>query len=166
MRPQDLLVLIKIFFWPYGKWTIYEIAESIFISKSEVSNAIRRMKKADLFDSVTNRVKSKNLSNFLINGVKYVFPAVPGKITNGIPTAYSAPPISKKTIDPNSPIIVWPYKKSFIKGPQITPIYKSVPQVALQDAKLYELFALIDALRIGKARELEIAKEEISNRLL
>ena len=80
MKPQDILVILKIHFWPYGKWTVREIADSIFISKSEVSYAINRMKVSKLYNPVTNRVNIKNLEEFLYYGLSYAFPAVLDKI--------------------------------------------------------------------------------------
>jgi len=46
-----------------------------------------------------------------------------------------------------------------------TPLHKNVPQAALEDAKLYELLALVDALRDGRARERELAGHELKRRL-
>jgi len=44
-------------------------------------------------------------------------------------------------------------------------LYKTVPKAALKDAKLYELLAIVDAIRDGKAREREIAVKELKARL-
>lgn len=38
-------------------------------------------------------------------------------------------------------------------GEALVPIYPSVPEAALKDKKLYELLALLEADRAGKARE-------------
>jgi hypothetical protein len=40
-----------------------------------------------------------------------------------------------------------------------------VPQAALEDKRLYELLALVDALRDGRARERELAVKELTKRL-
>lgn len=37
-------------------------------------------------------------------------------------------------------------------------MYKSVPEIVNDDAELYELLVIVDTLRIGKIREIEIAK--------
>jgi hypothetical protein len=44
------------------------------------------------------------------------------------------------------------------------PLYSSVPEAALRDTKLHELLALTDALRVGRAREREIAIFELNKR--
>lgn len=166
MKPQDILVLLKIHLWSYGRWTVREIADSIFISKSDVSYAINRMKHSKLFDPVTNKVKLRNLEEFIIYGLPYVYPAEPGEIEKGIPTAYSASPLKDKLISSSQDIVVWPMKNGFSKGKAVKPLHTSVPRAALKDSKLYEMFVLIDALRLGRARDVEIAKKEIHRRLL
>ena len=48
-----------------------------------------------------------------------------------------------------------------IKEQGIEPLYKSVPEIVNDDAELYELLVIVDTLRIGKIREIEIAKSEL-----
>ena len=43
--------------------------------------------------------------------------------------------------------------------PPITPLYPKVPQAAREDAQLYELLALTDALRVGRPRERQLASD-------
>jgi hypothetical protein len=45
------------------------------------------------------------------------------------------------------------------------PLYKRAPEAALKDEDLYQLLALVDAIRDGSARERELAKRELSVRL-
>jgi len=47
----------------------------------------------------------------------------------------------------------------------IEPLYNSVPAAAKSDSLLYEYLALVDALRIGRARERRFAEEELKHRL-
>jgi hypothetical protein len=44
-------------------------------------------------------------------------------------------------------------------------LHKNVPQAALEDVRFYELLALVDALRDGRARERELAGRELKKRL-
>lgn len=52
-----------------------------------------------------------------------------------------------------------------VRGQAIEPLYPSVPAAARKNVELYEFLALIDALRVGRARERKLAAEEISKRL-
>lgn len=61
-------------------------------------------------------------------------------------------------------IYVWPYGKGTVRGHSIIPLYPTVPEAALKDVKLHELLALTDALRVGRAREKEIAIVELKKR--
>ncbi|MGK7393296.1 MAG: hypothetical protein ACNS62_01945 [Candidatus Cyclobacteriaceae bacterium M3_2C_046] len=100
---------------------------------------------------------------FLQYGLRYVFPVQPGPVVRGIPTAHSAPPLDKQIN--SSEHYVWPYSKGNIRGQSILPLYPSIPQAALKDEKLYELLALVDTLRVGRAREKELAVDELKKRL-
>ena len=47
----------------------------------------------------------------------------------------------------------------------LEPLYKSVPHAALRDPALYELLALVDAIRDGRAREGNLAERDLVHRL-
>jgi hypothetical protein len=52
-----------------------------------------------------------------------------------------------------------------VRGESFSPLYKSAPSAAKKDSKLYQLLALVDAIRGGRARERDIAKKELKKRL-
>lgn len=60
---------------------------------------------------------------------------------------------------------MWPDPEGDTRGNEFSPLYKSVPKAARKDMKLYELLALVDAVRDGRAREREIAIRELKARL-
>jgi len=107
----------------------------------------------------------KSVEEFLICCVKYVFPPVHGGPTRGIPTGYAAPPLLHQIVQPGKPPPVWPYSEGPVRGFELTPLYKSVPAAALKDQRLYELLALLDAIRDGRARERRLAEKELRVRL-
>ena len=72
----------------------------------------------------------------------------------------------QSTIIQSTENYVWPSAKGTMKGQSIIPLYPSVVEAVQKDYKLYELLALIDALRVGKAREREIAISELKERIL
>ena len=104
------------------------------------------------------------LTEFLIFGLKYVFPAEPGAIAKGIPTAHSAIPIKEKIIS-STESNVWANSNGNSRGQSIEPLYKTVPDAAMDDQAFYELIALVDTIRIGKAREVQIAIDELNVRI-
>jgi hypothetical protein len=101
------------------------------------------------------------LEEFLVHGVKYAYPAVRGPITRGIPTGYAAPPLNEEIIAGSDPPPVWPFAEGQVRGYTLKPLYESVPKAAMKDQKLYEVLALIDAMRDGQARERNLAAEKI-----
>lgn len=164
MRPQDIVVLLKIVAINNKQWKNLDIAFGLKISPSEVSEALNRCKIAKLIDKKKREVHLNALSEFLIYGLKYVFPAEPGAIARGIPTAHSASPIKDKIIS-ESESYVWPSALGSSRGQIIEPLYRSVPEAAMQDHAFYELIALVDTIRIGRAREVKLAIEELKHRL-
>jgi hypothetical protein len=48
-----------------------------------------------------------------------------------------------------------------MRGVAFAPLYKMAPIAALRDPVLYEQLALIDAIRDGRARERQLAEQEL-----
>ena len=163
LKPQDVLVLLKIVSIDDTKWNQKPLAEALGLSQSEVSESVARSKFAGLLDPKGKTVMKLALMELLQYGLRYVFPQNPGPIVRGIPTAHSASPLKEQIQSEED--YVWPYGKGKVRGQSIIPLYSSVPEAALKDVKLYELLALVDALRVGRAREKEIAISELKLRL-
>ena len=108
---------------------------------------------------------NNNIKEFLIHGVKYAFPPQRGGPTRGIPTAEAARPLDRHFPQDFPFPPVWPYADGPLRGIAFSPLYKNVPRAALRDSKLYELLALVDAIREGRAREREIAITELKTRI-
>ena len=164
MRPQDLIVLLKIVSLKKQVWRNSDLAYALQISASEISEALNRCKFAGLIDSQKQKVHTNSLTEFLIYGLKYVFPVKPGAVTRGIPTAHSASPI-KEQIMSGSDIYVWPYSNGIQRGQSIEPLYKTVPSIIHEDSLFYELLAITDTLRVGRVREVQIAVKELKKRI-
>ena len=164
MRPQDIVVLLKIISIRNDNWRNFDLASELQISPSEVSEALNRCKIARLIDNKKRKVHLNSFKEFLIYGLKYVFPAVPGPLVKGIPTAHSAFPISK-SIASGSDVYVWQYIKGTHRGQAIEPLYKTIPDAVQEDPLLYELLVIVDTIRVGRAREIKIAIKELEKRL-
>ena len=107
----------------------------------------------------------KAVGEFLIHGVKYVFPVQRGEATRGMPTAYAAPPLSDQIAADGDLPPVWPDAEGSVRGVTLEPLHRAVPNAARKDPTLYEILALIDALRDGRVRERQLAERELSARL-
>lgn len=165
MKQQDVAILIFICQYFDGIYKVSEIADSLKISQSEVSESINRSNIAKLIDAKSKTVFRHGLYEFLIYGIRFVFPVVPGHIVRGIPTSHSGPPLNK-LITSDSDQFVWSYSKGTIRGMSIEPLYKTIPLVCERFPEYYELLCLVDALRIGRSREVVFAREILNERLL
>ena len=164
MRPQDVVILLKKIS-PSG-WNMSgkQLAESVGISQSEVSDSLARSRVSGLLYA-SGRVNMLALKDFLVYGLKYVFPVVPAGIVRGVPTGVSATPIKEK-ISQGTESFVWPYAKGTLRGQAVQPLYPSVPVAVEGDADFYILMVLVDLLRFGRVREREIAIELLDNYFL
>ncbi len=163
MKPQDIVVLLKIIALNTDQWQQIPLALSLKMSQGEVSQSVARSKYAELLDFTGKQVMRQSLMDFLQYGLAVVFPAKPGAMVRGIPTAHSAAPL-KNEIESGDDY-VWPHAQGQVRGQGITPLYSTVPDAALEDEALYELLALTDALRVGRARERHLAIHELKRRI-
>ena len=163
MRPHDIVVLLKIAVKGKENWYMKDLAYELKISASEVSESINRSVIAGLIAQDKKRLMTLALLDFLEYGLKYVYPQQPGALVRGLPTAHSAPPLNHDIVSEEP--YVWPYAEGKVRGQAIEPLHPNVPQACLLDTKFYELMALCDALRVGKAREKNIAMQELKSRL-
>jgi hypothetical protein len=82
-----------------------------------------------------------------------------------VPTASFAPPLNQAFAASNELPYVWPDAEGNVRGISFSPLHKAAPKAARKDKALYELLALVDAIRGGRARERKMAVEKLSARL-
>src|SRR5258708_12840557 len=154
LKPQDVLVALKLCTYPDARPPISVVANDLSLSPSEVHGAIGRLRKSRLLNrsNLNDRPNISALEEFLVHGLKYAFPAEHGEVTRGIPTSYAAEPLKREVSMSNDLPPVWPWHEGNTRGVGFEPLYKTVPQAALGDSKLYQLLALADAIRDGRAR--------------
>jgi hypothetical protein len=164
LKPQDVLVLLKLAIGEGGVWSYPRIAAELGMSASEVHAAMKRAVLAKL--AVAHqpkgfRVQLQNLLEFLVHGVKYAFPVVRGPITRGHPTAYAAPVLRQRIVEGEGLPPVWPDPDGAVRGESFSPLYpaQAVLRALLADRPMYDAAALVDAIRGGSARERQVATE-------
>ena len=164
MRPQDIVVLLKIIAYGEKPWLQEDVAKQLLIGQSELSRSLKRSKYAGLLDDSSRKVRRLALMDFLEKGIAYAFPQRPGPLVRGIPTSHSASPLKEQIQSDEN--YVWPSAQGNLKGQAIIPLYKSVPDAVQQDTKLHEMLSLVDAIRVGNAREQKLAITELKSRIL
>jgi len=164
MRPQDIVVLLKIVAFDQKNWQLKDLARELFISPSEVSESLNRSQQAGLIDYEKKRVNRQSLMEFLQYGLHYVFPQQPGSMVNGMPTAHTHP-FMRQHFDSDL-VYVWPDLHGKERGLAIQPLYSRQVEAAKKDEKLYKLLALIDVIRVGRVREINVAVGELSKMII
>lgn len=161
LKPQDLFVLLALLSRGEGSATYPELAEQTGLALSAVHAALKRAVVARLLMFKERRpvVLKPQLKEFVLSGAKYSFPPVWGAMSRGVPTGYAAPPLNRIIAPSADPVPVWPSAKGAARGLSLVPLYPSVPDAALRDAKLYALLTLFDAIRSGQARERNAARD-------
>jgi hypothetical protein len=184
LSPQDVVVVLKLLAAGYRHWTYAQLGEELALSPSQVFRSVERAEAVRLLDPTLRTVppppssgsrrqdrpvlpwpNRANLKEFLIHGVRYSFPVHRGGIVRGLPTAHAAPPLKQQMAESLEPPPVWPDSSGSARGVEFSPLYKNVPAAARRDPKLYELLALVDAIRDGRTREREIAIRELTARI-
>lgn len=163
MRPHDIAILLKIASKGQEKWYMKDLAYELSISASEISESINRSAIAGLIGSDKRTLNKLALLDFLKSGLRYVFPQQPGPLVRGISTSTSAPPLHNEFMSEEQ--FVWPFGKGNTRGQAIEPLHPKTPDACLKDQKYYALMALTDAIRIGKAREQNMAFEMLKERI-
>lgn len=167
LKPQELLVLLKVCAHPARQFTFAALAQELSMSAAEVHASVKRAIGAGLVhergrgDWVPIRPA---LQEFLLHGARYAFPAQLGPVKRGVPTAHGAAPLAGK-LHSEGDAPVWAHPQGSARGPTVPPIYRTAPQAALADPGLHGFLALLDALRIGRARERELASQMLNDAL-
>lgn len=163
LRPHDLLVALKVHVLGAQPWTLSALAASVDLSTSGVHGSLQRLEQSRLYSAQRRAVQGRNLAEFLEHGLKYWLPARLGPEAKGIPTAASAPPLASHFVGGTTH--VWAHLEGTAIGSTVVPFHPAIPEAARRDAALYELLALVECFRIGRAREQKLASEMLRQRL-
>ena len=96
------------------------------------------------------------MTEWLCYGIRYYLPPEKIGIVRGMATGWSCEHLNSEVVPPSIPQ-VWKKQYGDLSGEGIEPLYKGAPLAASKDINLYRLLALIDIMRTGGPRELNIA---------
>jgi hypothetical protein len=145
-RPFDLVVALRLL---QPATTLASIADEIAAAPSQVHASLKRLDAAGLLRPTARATNARALLEFLSSGVRFAFPAQRGPLRDGIPTAYSAPPLN--TVVDAIDVVVWPAagRPNIVRGFSVVPLYKRAPLLVERSPETYRLLTLVDALRLG-----------------
>lgn len=144
IKSQDILILLMLICldqarkqvgsWivpPDSDWSARGLAALTGVNKTEVNASLNRSIDSGLAivssADALPRSNSKALPEFIVYGIKYVFPVKPAELIRGIPTVFAAPILKKKLMGGDI-VPVWPDAASSDIGQSVSPLYKTVPQ--------------------------------------
>jgi hypothetical protein len=180
MKSQDVVIALKLIAkktgmneasWVQNPWTQSQIAHELCMSSSEINAGLKRLRESGLLMHVAAEpkpsIKLTPFLEFLLHGIKYVFPVQLGGVTRGIVTSYAAPVFKDLIVFGEEAVPVWPYAQGGAKGLALEPLYPSVPKSVDEHPHnlFYDLLALVDAIRGGRARERNLAGELLMKKL-
>lgn len=167
LKPQDVYVVLKIVsdgspLAPYA-----QLASELVMSASKVHACVKRAQTCRLLhgSQLYNRPNIAAVEEFLVHGLKCVFPSERGELTRGVPASYAAEPLRSLIAPGTEPMPVWAIDDGDVRGVSFAPLYKTAPIAALRDPRFYAYLALADALRDGRARERKLAETALHKRL-
>ena len=170
LRPQDVAVALQLAITPAN--TFAQLSQTMSLSASEVHQSVKRLRVARLLSgALGRRISARYLEEFIYYGVRFAFPVELGTPLRGVPTAHSGPALiehferANRKPSPAEDVLIWPSQNGEVRGLAITPLYAGAPETAKINPKLYELLTLVDAMRIGKARERALARTLLSHAL-
>jgi len=166
LKQQDIYVALKLVVMNNEPCSMQRLGEALGMSASRIHDSIHRLIKANLIrkDKGYRPVRT-NLKEFIIHGIRFAFVPEIGEPSRGLPTASFAPPLNSEFMASDALPHVWPDAQGEVRGISFSPLHKSAPDAARKDPGFYELLAMVDAIRGGRARERNMAIEQISKRL-
>ena len=158
LKAQDIVAALAVRLLPQV-WTYHGLSNLTGISVSQCHSSCKRLREIGLLhDGVMNswQVPSAQLTEFLVHGLRYVFPAQVGESTRGIPTAHSAPFVAEAfVVDAGAPALVWPTIDGEVRGNRLKPLHDCQLRCIAKSGsdRIYRALVCIDLLRVGQARE-------------
>ncbi|MEX2527852.1 MAG: hypothetical protein WEA09_09480 [Gemmatimonadota bacterium] len=161
LRPLDLAVALHLALRPEEGFET--VAEVLGIGLGSGHRSVQRLMAAGLVLPHRRAVSPGPLREFLVHGARFAFYPVRGPEAEGVPTAHSAPPLRDHIESGRA--IVWPSPDGSVRGESLLPLYHGAPGLAGTAPELYELLTLVDAIRVGRARERKLAAEALEAKL-
>ena len=162
LQAVDLLVILKLAALGSPLAPARLVAKEIGLSESAVALSLHRLETRGLLveEGEHRRINKLALRRCLEQTVRWIAPAELGAAELGLLTAHSAPLLASRLIGDDDPVVI-PLPGGPARGRAVSPLHPLAPEAAARDPKLYGLLAIVDALRIGGAREREVAAVEL-----
>lgn len=158
----DLLVALKLVTSAGRSASVRRLEGELGLSKSAVANSLRHLRELGLVREGADgrEVNRLLLRDCLEHSARWIAPAQVGNYELGLPTAHAAEPLRDKLAGDEDPVVL-PLPHGPVRGRAVSPLHPLAPAAAAKDPELYRLLAIVDALRIGRARVRQVAAAEL-----
>ncbi|MGO9833065.1 MAG: MarR family transcriptional regulator [Polyangiaceae bacterium] len=163
LLPIDLLVVMKLVTHEGESTSVRHLEDELGLSKSAAANSLQRLRELGLVKdgpSHGRRVNKLLLRDCLEHAARWIAPARVGDFELGLPTAHAAESFKQKLTGDEDPVVM-PLPHGPLRGRAVTPLHPLAPAAAAKDPKLHRLLAVVDAFRIGRARDRQVAVAEL-----
>jgi hypothetical protein len=160
LKGQDVVVLLKLL-GSAEPLPVRDLAGPLGFDVAGTHRAMRRLDEAGLYSVARRRVYRAAAEEFLVHAAKFSFPARWGSEVRGIPTSWAAEPLRAELAESDGLPPVWPYAKGTVRGLALEPLHSMVPKAALADPELWQLLALVDALRSNNSARINQLAEKL-----
>lgn len=144
-----------------GAVSYSELAQELGVSPSMAFRSVENGKRCGLLGPNLS-VRRSALHKILLAS-PHIFPAELGAPASGIPTGFAGPPLKDSFHADAADKPVWPHREGPEVGRAVEALHQAAPGAALRDDQLYDLLCLVDALRIGRARERGMAQAKLKD---
>ncbi len=159
LRGQDVVVAAGLFALREATAAQSQLAGALGTPRSRVSESVRRLADNGLYSRALGGLRSARLLDFLVHGLQWMFPARPGDVVRGIPTAHAGPVLNE--LIASSHPYVWPAEVGDARGRAVQPVHRLALSAARALPEAYQLLSLADSFRVGRAREKRLAAEAL-----
>lgn len=164
LKPADLAVALALAVRADAPTATYsQLGATLGLSASTIFQAAQRLQAAGLVRPGTREPNRTALLRFAEYGARHAFPPALGRVMRGVPTAHSGPPL--RDLFDDTQAIVWPEADGPERGTALTPLYPNATRLPERAPEVYQALTLIDALRVGQARERAAALEALRTML-
>ena len=167
LKPQDFAAALKLVALKRRSVSYQTLAKMLWLSPYEAHAAVQRLVAARLAADLGSFPEpiTAALRDFVLHGAPYCYPAVRGEPTIGFLTAHSVAPLKNRIRASKELSYVWPHPRGNARGTGLLPLYEDLPLAAQEDPAFHSLLSLFDALRVGQARERELAADYLKDLL-
>lgn len=165
LQPLDFYVLVALLALPRGDaWTQAAFAQELGLPQPAMTRSLQRLAEAGLWDRAARAVDVAGAEGLLVHAARFLVPPRLGPPARGVPTAHSAPPLASELAANEA--LVWPDDEGNAMGTSLAPLHPAAPAAARRNARLHEMLALVDALRVGRVRERTLATRLLRARIV